>query len=316
MANTVYRLDTVRFQNYRCYGEDFQTVQLGSECTVIIGYNGAGKTAFLSGIKKAASFILSKDRRRSVSFIGDGKDVRETLLRVEDVRYHYATGLSETDYHYPCGVSLSGMVMGLNLAWDYQKPDKRTSLDKMAFRPQLDAVLERYAQRTEDTVLPLLAFFSDCYPHVRADLSNYEKDVIVNKSNQIERRAGYYRWDATSTDFYFWRDLFCKALQQLNHPTTGLQKTRNRLAHEQQSSPLYPTLMQHLNELQSAFCQTDYVMRIIKQFTRTYPTQDNRDFAVEDVSVGSYLDGSKEVFTLMFHFSDGKHIWVYVDLSG
>ena len=50
---------------------------MGDVATVIIGLNGAGKTAFLTAVKKALSFILSKDRRKEVRFIGDGKDIKD-----------------------------------------------------------------------------------------------------------------------------------------------------------------------------------------------------------------------------------------------
>ena len=38
----------------------------------IIGLNGADKTAFLTAVKKAISFILSKDKHKEVCFIGIG----------------------------------------------------------------------------------------------------------------------------------------------------------------------------------------------------------------------------------------------------
>ena len=171
MVNNIYRIKTAKLTNFRCYEEMLQPINFGKECTVIIGYNGAGKTALLIGIKKAISFILTRDRRSTVNFIGDGKDVRESLLKNHDVRYNYRTGLLDDDYHFPCQVDMSAKILGTDIDWRYIKPDKRTPLDKMAFRQQLDEVLTIYNNNAQGTILPLLAFFSDCYPHVRATLT-------------------------------------------------------------------------------------------------------------------------------------------------
>jgi len=305
MVNNIYRIKTAKLTNFRCYEEMLQPINFGKECTVIIGYNGAGKTALLIGIKKAISFILTRDRRSTINFIGDGKDVRESLLKNHDVRYNYRTGLLDDDYHFPCQVDMSAKILGTDIDWRYIKPDKRTPLDKMAFRQQLDEVLTIYNNNAQGTILPLLAFFSDCYPHVRATLTKYEKDVLVDKSNNIERRAGYYHWDASSTDFYFWRDLYCLALRKINHPTSGLKAIRDRLSTEHLEERTIENLRKHEETLLLAQKQVDYIKRILIQFSRTYPTQDNRDFAIDDISEGSYLEDGKEVFTLMFHFKDG-----------
>lgn len=305
MVNNKYRLKSVKLHNFRCYGEDDQLVQFGKECTVIIGYNGAGKTALLSAIKKAASFILSKDRRQTYKFIGDGKDIRESSLRVEDVRYTFDTGIVDEDYHYPCRVSLDATVLGNDLHWVYEKPDKRTTVDKMLFRPMQDVILSQYTAHPNETILPLLSYFSDSYPHVRASLTKYEKDVIVNKTNNIERRAGYYRWDANSTDFYFWRDLFCSALRRVNHSTSGLTATRDRMTSENIDESTLNALKKHESSLLLAQKQIDYIKAILKEFSKTYATHDNADFEIVDISEGSYLEEKKEVFTLMLHFKNG-----------
>lgn len=308
MVNSTYCLHTASLFNFRCYGEEHQQVRLGKECTVIIGYNGAGKTAFLTGIKKGLSFILSKDRRRSVSFIGDGHDIRESAFKVKDVRYEYNSGVVDHDYHYPCRVTLSASVMGEELEWKYEKPYKGRSLDKALFRPQLDQVLARYASGEAPAPLPVLAYFSDSYPHVRASLTRYEKDLLVDKADAVERRAGYYHWDETSTDFYLWRDLFCHALRKLEHPTSGIEATRQRLASASQlnlTAETVATLQTHLHVLERVGREVSLVKQTLRKFTQTFATKDNRDFALYDLTIGSYLEGNKEVFTLLLRFEDG-----------
>ena len=72
MPNNLYRLNSIALSNFWCYDGNPNLFEMGESVTAIIGLNGADKTAFLTAVKKAISFILSKDKHKEVRSIGIG----------------------------------------------------------------------------------------------------------------------------------------------------------------------------------------------------------------------------------------------------
>ncbi len=305
MPNDLYRLKSIALSNFWCYTSNTVLFEMGESVTVVIGLNGAGKTAFLTAVKKAISFILSKDRRKDIRFIGDGKDIKDAGLSVRDVRYDESDGLLDYDYHYPVTLTCSGVIMGHELMWFYEKPSKTVRVDKMLFRNALDVVIKHKADHNQRTLLPLLAYFSDSYPHVRPAQMKYEKDILIEKGERVERRAGYYHWDLSSSSFYFWRDLFVNSLRRYYHPVTGYDTMMRKTLEPSFSERANDTIQKTIQKLTATKIEIEYVKRHIRQFTKPFLTHDNEDLAVDDIVVASYMENSKEVFTLDFLFCDG-----------
>lgn len=305
MPNNLYRLNSISLNNFWCYNNEPNMFEMGESVTVIIGLNGAGKTAFLTAVKKAISFILSKDRRKEIRFIGDGKDVKDAGIAVRDVRFDESDGMYDYDYHYPVTLTCNGTIMGHDLLWYYEKPSKNIRVDKMLFRDALDRVLREYSNQPTQTTLPLLAYFSDSYPHVRPAQMKYEKDVLIEKGEKIERRTGYYHWDLSSSSFYFWRDLFVNSIKRYYHPVTGYEATLGKMQRSDYSEDLNDSFQKRLQNLIATKTEIDYIGRYLKSFTKPFLTHDNEDLAIDDIVVSSYMENSKEVFTLEFLFADG-----------
>jgi len=80
MPNNLYRLNSISLNNFWCYNNEPNMFEMGESVTVIIGLNGAGKTAFLTAVKKAISFILSETEGHR-----NGRD-RFLVTSVEDFR--------------------------------------------------------------------------------------------------------------------------------------------------------------------------------------------------------------------------------------
>ena len=308
MPNNLYRLNSISLNNFWCYDGNPNLFEMGKSATVIIGLNGAGKTAFLTAVKKAISFVLSKDRRKEIRFMGDGKDIKDSGLAVRDVRYDESDGLYNYDYHYPVTLTCHGTIMGHDLLWQYEKPSKNIRVDKTLFRDALDIVLNEYSNYPFRTTLPLLAYFSDSYPHVRPAQMKYEKDILVDKGERIERRAGYYHWDLSSSSFYFWRDLFVNSLKRYYHPVTGYEATLEKTLDPTNSDKLNESLQKRLQNLTATRIEIDYILRFLKSFTAPFITHDNEDLSIDNVVVSSYVENSKEIFTLEFLFSDGHRM--------
>ena len=86
------KIDRIQLHNYRNY-RDF-SVEFGSEATIFIGKNGAGKTNLIKAIKQLLSFVFSRRKDEpQYSFISSS-DRNVISFKPLDARY----GKDEMDY--------------------------------------------------------------------------------------------------------------------------------------------------------------------------------------------------------------------------
>lgn len=84
-TNSLYRIKSLTLKKFKCYREESH-LDFGNTVSVIIGLNGSGKTSLLQALKKAVSFILTKDSRK-LNFVGDGKNIKNNTLKSADATY-------------------------------------------------------------------------------------------------------------------------------------------------------------------------------------------------------------------------------------
>lgn len=305
--NDLYAISSLELRNFRCFDDSQDnTLQFGSEVTVVIGKNGAGKTALLNAVKKSLSIILSRDRRRGVVYVGDGLNIRQNSLKTADARYHFDYSSSGEDYLFPVTLRAGGTVRGRAMDWTLEKESKG-SRQSMTYREALDEFLRPFNDGTPYPKLPVLCFFSDCFPHVRNNISGYEKDILYHKPDNPERRAGYYGWDDDSTDFYFWTGLFVNAFRKINDAVHGLAATES-LLRDEAGVRNREVLEGRMEGLLRARQEIEYVTRVMRQFSSAFSGGGNRDMEIESVGVGRILSGPGErpAESLKIYFTSGK----------
>lgn len=301
--NNIFSISTLKLHNFMCYDDSDKQISFGKELTVVIGQNGAGKTALLQAIKKAISIILAKDRRKGVKFVGDGLNIKQNTIKIDDARYNFEFSEIGEDYEFPVKLTCSGCIRGHEKLWYVEKPNKK-SRSEITYRDALDTFLAPL-NAGDDLYpkLPVLCFFSDCFPHVRRDMTKYEKEILFSKSDNPERRAGYYSWDENSTDFHFWKGLFVNAYEKVNDFQTGLSATEYHLNKSNISDKNRILLENRLANLIRFMKEINYISEYMKRFTRCLTPFDNENIEIEDVSVGRY-DGKGN--TIKFTFSNGR----------
>ena len=297
--NNIFSIYSLGLHNFKCYDDTDKQISFGKELTVIIGQNGTGKTALLNGIKKAVSIVLAKDRRKNYKFVGDGLNIKQNTIKLEDSRYNFEYSEIDEDYEFPVSLDCSGIIRDQEKEWHIEKPDKR-SRSEMTFRDALDTFLAPFnAGENPYPKLPVLCFFSDCFPHVRNDMAKYEKDILFNKSDNPERRAGYYRWDEDSTDFYFWTGMYVNAYERINDVQSGFLATERQLANPDLSEKSRNVLEKRLESLNRSKAEIEYVGQYLKLFTRSIKRYDNENIEIEDLTVGKY-DGKGNAIKITF----------------
>lgn len=297
--NNIFSINTLKLHNFKCYDDTDKTITFGKDLTVIIGQNGAGKTALLNAIKKAVSIILAKDRRRERKFVGDGLNIKQNTIKLDDARYNFDFSEFGEDYEFPVTLTCTGVVREQQKDWYVEKADKN-SRSGMTYREALDEFLAPLnAGENPYPKYPVLCYFSDCFPHVRNDMTKYEKDILFNKADNPERRAGYYRWDEDSTDFYFWTGMYVNAYEKINDFQTGIVATERQLQNPELTVKSRTLLEKRLENLNRFRAEMDYVGTYMKQFTHSIRDYDNENIEIEDMSVGKY-DGKGNAVKITF----------------
>lgn len=299
---SLYRISSLTLDNFKCYNHRSR-IDFGTSVTVIIGLNGSGKTSLLQALKKALSVILTKDSR-SLNYVGDGKNIKNNTLKAADATYPFEFSWEPKEPDYNIRLDCTGSIYGTDKAWSVVKEGKGRD-SQLPYREMLDIFLTRYNADTTYTPLPLLAYFSDAFPHSRNDKSDYEKFCLNDNVENIERRAGYYRWDEDNTDFYFWEGLFLKAYNKLNDYETGYAAINDKLKHDTMPDSTRRRLEERLEMLKIYKIEIDYVTAFLRKFTQPLLTRDNESMAVESLSVGTYLIGSSQKRLLRVNFADG-----------
>jgi len=193
-------LKKIGLRNFRNY--ESLDMELGRNTTVLIGKNGMGKTNLIYGIRQVLSFVFSRGKGDTMYPFFASSQEKMYSLRPIDARF----GLNELgaeDYNYP--MSISAIISDLednvaDLPVHFIKNQEGARMSGMNFRAAAADFWGVCAQQGE---MPVLAVFSDAYPHVKSTLGkNMQKKL--RSGFEIPRNVGYYKWgdDLNCTDLW------------------------------------------------------------------------------------------------------------------
>ena len=127
------RITQLQLHNYRNY-KDF-SVEFGSEATIFIGKNGAGKTNLIKSVKQLLSFVFSHRKDEPQYGFISSSDRNVISFKPLDARYGKDEGEDDFNYHYPI-INTIYAILGNNeqLDWTFEKDSLTSGLKDSLYR--------------------------------------------------------------------------------------------------------------------------------------------------------------------------------------
>ena len=168
---------SIKLHNYRNYEE--LCLEFGKKATVLIGKNGMGKTNLINALKQSMSFIFTKS-----SQICQANFVANTMQKIWSFdtndalrKFDPKTGLTG-EGEYPIEIEAKVDIEEPEpLKVIFRREDLSSGMKELYSREAI-RYWEKY-NSLED--LPILAFYSDSFPHEKVKMGRKIQDLLNTK---------------------------------------------------------------------------------------------------------------------------------------
>ena len=197
-------LKSVSVENFRAF-KNF-SMSFAPKVSVLIGKNGAGKSSLLQSLIYALNFIFSDEESLGDTFIASGNpDLKMESMNVDEFYRKSFDAIPESFSNIHCEAD----YLGKKLHWDIYKrslagqvPNPEKYAD--AFRGFIDTY-------QKEGILPVLAYFSDSFPHKHYSLTEFAKIQIASQDSVIPN-FGYEQWSKEYACTYMWQSRWVNAI--------------------------------------------------------------------------------------------------------
>jgi predicted ATP-binding protein involved in virulence len=202
------KLNRLIIDNFRCF-KHYQ-IAFAPGTTVLIGKNGTGKTSLIHAIHYALSFIFTQDRSMGDDFLSAGNpDLKLVSSSSDDFYRDNENGETAGDFNIHGEATFNQR----ELIWDmHKRSTPGAALFPTKYINAYRSFMEEYRKSAQ---LPLIAYFSDSFPHKKASLSDFAKRS-VQEQGTIMRNFGYYQWDDETACTSVWELRFINTLIKYN----------------------------------------------------------------------------------------------------
>lgn len=187
-------IQNLKIRNFRCF-KDFG-IEFGNQSTVIFGKNGAGKTTLIHALHKALSFIMFSDKIYETVKVGNKRkrkivDVRTITNNNPYLKVEGFNRVGDYNNHEDRTIDIEATaLLSTNISLNWTMSAFATN-NRMRSSEFIEAFREFYIWQNETRNLPVLAYYSDCFPH-REDT---KKSTNIQKVEKL-RNFGYFDWNA------------------------------------------------------------------------------------------------------------------------
>lgn len=259
-------IKNIKLQNYRNY--ENLDLNLGKKTTLLIGKNGAGKTNLITALKQSLSFIfLMSSKIQQKNFVANTMASIKSFDTTDAMRMKNEDGSQNMEGRWPVKINIQIDI-------DTEKPInvifERESINTGMKESYSEASILFWYRYSNLKDLPVLAFYSDSFPHERPTIGKKIQDLL-NSEFGISQSAGYYKWDDPRDCSSVWLQYFTQQYKNFK--------------------------FEHLYNNEEKYL-TD-IRRCLVKFSQSLENADpNFDFELSDITV--VARGKKEVVVLKF----------------
>ena len=251
-------IKNIRLQNYRNY--EHLNLDLGKRTTVLIGKNGMGKTNMITSLKQSLSFIFTKSSKVSQSnFIANTIQKVKSFETTDAIRKIKQDGTQASEGTFPVQIETT-IEVGEDAPLDVVfRRESLSSGMKELFTPEAIRFWNHY-NSLED--LPVLAFYSDSFPHEKATIGKKIQDLL-NSEFGISQPVGYYNWDDPRDCGLVWQQYFAMQWKNDKFGHTSNHEAEDKLQALELSRPEKAELAEikdDLKELNDKFATKEEVV--------------------------------------------------------
>lgn len=201
------RIKNIVIKDFRCFNK-FEC-QFKPGVNVLIGRNGAGKLTLIHSIHKAMSFIFSNDRSLGKDFLSQGNNTLNVRgFKESDYRFDPVQRESSQD----ASIKAKADFNGRELSWElYRRNQPNAALYQSRYKKAFTEFMSEWKQN--GAPLPLLAYYSDSYPHKYVKTVKYALDIVNN--GVMPRNFGYYQWDDEAACTSIWETRISNCLNRV-----------------------------------------------------------------------------------------------------
>ena len=183
--------------NFLCF--DHFEMQFASGVSIIIGRNGAGKTSLIRAMVYSLYFMFTNDRSMGEDYLSAGNpDLKMQSIRYDEFHRNKSTEDAAADANFHGEIEFLGEL----IAWDmYRRSTTGSALYPARYKPAYQQLIQLYKEYDE---LPLIAYFSDSFPHKLTNISQFAKQQMSANGKTL-RNFGYYQWDNETACVEIWK---------------------------------------------------------------------------------------------------------------
>lgn len=284
-------LKKLNIRNFRCFGN--YEIEFAPRVTVLFGKNGSGKTTLIHALHKALSFMMHSEKIKEK----DPKTKKWKVVGEQSLRggnpYVGVEGFSKTGEAHYDGVKRADYAIEIKAEanLDEQTPIEwamnvfyidnrlRTSEYKKAF-------YQLYDWHIKTGKRPLLAYYSDGYPHysnVAKSKKENSKEAFLVKS--FDESFGYTDWNTEMGCTNTWLVRLETQIRTMKYSKWQYDETDNEAVRKVA-----------MDEIEVSGKEVSYVTGILKRFSK-----DDAKYAIENIRISPY-DACLEIVTV-----DGKN---------
>ena len=201
------KLNALEIKNFR--GFESYKISFTPRTSIIIGRNGAGKSTLIDALKIALSFIFSNNKKLGKDFLSAGNpSLNVNSFTDSDYHYDSESGTTAPD----ASVIGKAYYNGQQLNWElYKRSTANAALYSTKYQEAFDQFMHEWKVNAAD--LPLIACFSDSFPHKPTKQTQFAIDSI--RKDRIPRNFGYYQWDLETACTSIWETRLCNQLAHI-----------------------------------------------------------------------------------------------------